>query len=90
VIAYVTGGTANLWAVVVRASRPQDGFAVSVPVRPSISPGLLGRPWRPSVARAAWSFSGNGEGATTLPVRRRPPSELVQPVFSGVPVECPV
>ena len=29
---------------------------------PSISPGLLGRPWRPSVARSAWSFSGNGEG----------------------------
>jgi len=27
-----------------------------------LSPGLLGRPWRPSVAQSAWSFGGDGEG----------------------------
>jgi len=25
--------------------------------------GLLGRPWRPSVAQSAWSFGGDGEGS---------------------------
>jgi hypothetical protein len=28
----------------------------------SFSPGLLGRLWRPSVARAAWSYEGNRKG----------------------------
>ena len=28
----------------------------------SLSTGLLGRPWRPSVAQSAWSFGGNGAG----------------------------
>ena len=31
-------------------------------IRGSVIPGLLGRPWRPSVARSAWSFGGNGMG----------------------------
>jgi len=54
------------WLVVVRASRPQDGRLPLrfpwIPLAPSIGSGLLGRPWRPSVAQSAWSFGGNGEG----------------------------
>ena len=53
-------------AVVVRASRPQDALLnrrLSSSYRnPSISSGLLGRPWRPSVARTAWSFGWVLEG----------------------------
>jgi len=35
----------------------------------SWNPGLLGRPWRPSVARAAWSLEEAGQYVTTLLAR---------------------
>ena len=36
--------------------------AAAAPETGSFIPGLLGRPWRPSVAQSAWSFGGDGEG----------------------------
>ena len=42
---------------------------LSRPVGPPVNPGLLGRLWRPSVARAAWSREVDGRIATTLLVR---------------------
>ena len=60
---------------------PMDMDTVSVPVAavvpdPALSPGLLGRLWRPSVARSAWSKGRTGRIATTLPALRRPHGEL--------------
>jgi len=57
----------------------------------SVSPGLLGRISRPSVARAAWSRGRLPESLRPRCSReQRPPSKPEEPFRYALPVECPV
>ena len=61
------------------------------PATDSVSPGLLGRIGRPSVARAAWSRGWLPDRLRPrCSCERRPPSEPEQPYRNALPVECPV
>ena len=56
---------------------------------PSISPGLLGRLWRPSVARSAWSECKTGRIATTLITRTAASWRTGRDSQNAVAVDCP-
>ena len=56
----------------------------------SVIPGLLGRLWRPSVARSTWSKGRTGRTATTLIARAAASWRTGRDAHSAVAVECPV
>jgi len=57
----------------------------------SLNTGLLGRPWRPSVARTASSLGWLiGSLRPRCSGERRPPSKTEEPGRGALPVECPV
>ena len=55
----------------------------------SLMPGLLGRPWRPSVAQSAWSESRTGRIATTLITRAAASWRTGRNAHSTFAVGCP-
>jgi hypothetical protein len=58
---------------------------------PTLDTGLLGRPWRPSVARTAPSLEWLSGGLRRrCSGERRPPSKTDEPGRGALPVECPV
>jgi hypothetical protein len=60
-------------------------------LQPTLSTGLLGRLWRPSVARTAWSLEWLSGGLRPrCSGERRPPSKPEEPASDALPVECPV
>ena len=75
-------------AIVVRASRPQGAFLHRYG-DPSISSGLLGRRWRPSVARSAWSKGRTGKFATTLITRAAAYYRTGRNSHGAFAVDCP-
>jgi len=58
-------------------------------VDPSFGSGLLGRPWRPSVARSAWSESRTGRIATTLITRAAASWRTGRNAHDAFAVDCP-
>ena len=61
-----------------------------ISARGFLNTGLLVRPWRPSVARAAWSSEEAGRCVTTLLARRRPASEPGELIFIALPEGAPL
>ena len=73
------------------STAPWLGSRSLEPLRPTLNTGLLGRPWRPSVARTARSLEWLSGGLRPrCSGERRPPSQPEKPGWGALPVECPV